>query len=158
MSSSDGARDRRRALHGLLPGFVLMLAAVSARAAAPPAPAEPFAVAGISSAEASRVLRELQAAVAARDALAVAALTECPLIVNGKRGPTNRDRFVRDFAAIYTAKVRAAVLNQTLVGLFANSKGIMIGNGEVWIAALCDAGTSAGGCDNRRVRVTSINN
>jgi hypothetical protein len=34
----------------------------------------------------------------------------------------------------------------------------MIGNGEVWIAALCDAGTSAGDCDNRRVRVTSINN
>ena len=119
---------------------------------------EPFEVAGITYAEATEILHELQIAVAANDASAVAALTEFPLTVTGRPGPATASQFARDFTSIYTERVRAAVRKQTVDSLFANWKGIIIGRGEVWIAAVCDVDSVPQQCRNRRVRVVSINN
>ena len=119
---------------------------------------EPFEVAGITYTEATEILHKLQVAVGANDAAAVAAVTEFPLTVTGRPGPTTAAQFIHDYPSIYSERVRAAVLEQTVDGLFANWKGLIIGRGEVWIAAVCDVGSAPQQCSNRRVRVVSINN
>jgi hypothetical protein len=143
--------------------FVAWIALLLAQVASPSAvdhesrASEPFAVAGVSHAEAADFLKRLQKAVADQDANAVAALTAFPLTVNGKAGPKSRAEFAQHFDSIYTAKVRTAVLAQPVDKLFANWRGLMIGRGEVWISALCDDGPGSGG-KNRRIRVVSVNN
>lgn len=143
----------------LVAGLALLLAQVASISAVDrdSSLAEPFAVAGISYAEAGDFLKRFQHAVKAHNVDAVAALTELPLTVNGKAGPKDRSEFARKFDTIYTAKVRAAVLTQQVQGLFASWRGLMIGQGEVWISALCDD-DSGSGCKNRRIRIVSINN
>lgn len=112
----------------------------------------------LSSAEASDFLRRLQSAVTSHNAAAIAAVTQFPLTVNGKPGPKTPDEFTQQFDAIFTAKVRGAILTQSPATLFANWHGMMIGRGEVWFSALCDEDGAAGGCKNRRIRIVSINN
>jgi len=142
-------------------GLALALAqAASLTPAAAPAQAaqEPFVVAGITYAEASDFLRRLQLSVGAGDARGVAALTLFPLTVRGKAGPKTASELAQRFYEIYTEKVRTAVLTQRVDGFFANSRGLMIGNGEVWISALCDADSAPGACKNHRVLIVSVNN
>jgi len=140
--------------------FLVALAALllPAAQAAPPATPEPFAVAGISRAEAAEFLARLQAAVRADDAGAVASLTHFPLTVNGRTGAATRAEFLEHYPSIFNARVRSAVLSQTLEGLFANWKGLIVGRGEVWIAALCDEASPPEECSDRRLLVNSINN
>jgi hypothetical protein len=126
------------------------------RAAAPAT--DPFAVAGISRAEAVEFLARLQQAVATGDAAAVASLTRFPLTVNGRSGAANATEFVSRYEVIYNERVRTAILNQTVAGMFVNWKGLIVGHGEVWIAASCDADGPPGECRNRRILVSSINN
>jgi len=148
----SGGQPRRRAhRHAVL---ALLCAALLSTAAGS---AEPFAAAGISSEEAAAFLRQLQGAVTAHDAAAVAALTQFPLTVNGKPGPKDAAEFAQQFDAIYTARVRAAVLTQSVDTLFANWRGIMIGRGELWIAALCDDHGAPDRCRNRRILIVSVN-
>jgi len=45
----------------------------------------------------------------------------------------NQTEFLRNYSTIMTPDVRKAILQQDPYTLFANSKGIMIGNGDVWI-------------------------
>jgi hypothetical protein len=123
-----------------------------------PAHGEPFQAAGISYAEAADFLARLQSAVRDGDAAGVAALTAFPLKVRGKTGATNRAQFMQRFASIYTDKVRKAILAQSVDALFANWQGLMIGNGEVWISSLCGTGSASGGCQDRSLRVTAVNN
>jgi pimeloyl-ACP methyl ester carboxylesterase len=155
-------REREAEVVSRVKSFLMLLGVAVATAAAPHSPAasqaDPFMAAGISYAEAGDVLRQLQHAVAAHDARAVAALTEFPLTVNGRRGPTNAAELAREFTSIYNDKVSQAVLRQTVDGLFANWKGLMMGRGEVWIRASCENGSPPGECRNRQVRVFAINN
>ncbi len=167
-------REREAEVVSRVKSFLLLLGVAAAcsateatsvapRAAAAPQTAavpqaDPFTAAGISYAEAGDLLRRLQHAVAAHDARAVAALTEFPLTVNGRRGPEDSAGLVREFTSIYNDKVSQAVLRQSVDKLFANWKGLMIGQGEVWIRATCEEGSPPGGCRDRRVRVFAINN
>ena len=43
----------------------------------------------------------------------------------------------RMFSRIFTARVRSAILAQNLDDAFSNYQGVMIGNGQVWIAEVC---------------------
>jgi hypothetical protein len=134
------------------------LLALPVAGAAAPAPAEPFAVAGISRAEAAEFLARLQQAVRDEDAGAVAALTHFPLTVNGRAGAASPDEFRARYGAIFNARVRATVLAQGVDGMFANWKGLIVGRGEVWISVLCEADSPPGTCSNRRILVNSVNN
>jgi hypothetical protein len=124
----------------------------------PQGAADPFMAAGVSYAEAADFLERLQRAVRANDAAAVAALSAFPLTVRGKAGPENAAQFEKRFASIYTAKVRSAVLKQRADALFANWRGLMIGDGEVWFAARCDGNSAATDCAEHRLLVISVNN
>jgi hypothetical protein len=140
-------------LYPVVAGLLLPLACAAA-----PAPTDPFAVAGISRAEAAEFLGHLQQAVSTGDAAAVAALTRFPLTVNGRVGAANAAEFISRYESIYNERVRTAILSQSLEGMFANWKGIIVGRGEVWIAATCDGDSPPGECRNRRIRVSSVNN
>ena len=43
----------------------------------------------------------------------------------------------RVFPRIFTDRVRSAILAQNLDDAFSNYQGVMIGNGQVWIAEVC---------------------
>jgi hypothetical protein len=43
----------------------------------------------------------------------------------------------RAFPRIFTERVRSAILAQNLDDAFSNYQGVMIGNGQVWIAEVC---------------------
>ena len=102
---------------------------------------------GLDDEEVTIFLTQLQEAVRTDDAAAVAALVNLPLRVNyavkGRRGAANtvritsNERFVRDYGRIFTANVKQAVLDQAPAKLFRNAPGVMIGDGEVWYAGVC---------------------
>jgi hypothetical protein len=149
--------DRRRGGPALA-GVLALLLGQAVMPAGPAAAAdEPSAAGEMSSAEASDFLKRLQSAVTAHNAAAVAAVTQFPLTVNGTSGPKTPDELTQQFDAIFTARVRAAILTQSPGTMFANWHGMMIGRGEVWFSALCDEG-GAESCKNRRIRIVSINN
>jgi hypothetical protein len=82
----------------------------------------------------------LQAAVRANDRGALVRLIAFPLRVNRAGGAEfyrNRRSVERDFARIFTPKVRRAILDQAPNALFVRDQGAMIGSGEVWIAQTC---------------------
>lgn len=139
----------------LVPALWTSLSAADAPAATPPAP---FAVAGLTYSEASAFLQRLKRAVTDSDANAVGQLTQFPLTVNGKPGPTNALELAHQFTEIYTERVRTAVLGQTVDGLFANWRGLIIGHGEVWFSPVCDSDSARGRCKNRRILVVQVNN
>jgi hypothetical protein len=140
--------------------LVLALLTVASAMGAPSASgdADAFAVAGLTRPEVAAVLAQLQGAVAAHDAARISALTFFPLTVRGRPGPKNASELARDFDAVFTGKVRAAIRDQTVDSLFANWKGVMIGKGEAWLAGLCDGNSVPGECKNHRLLLVSINN
>lgn len=86
-----------------------------------------------------RFLAALQKAAAAGDKAAVAALVSYPLEVHaGGKTLHIRDarHFVADWDKAMTPKVLAAIRKQTYPTLFANSNGLMIGDGEVWFSGV----------------------
>ena len=120
--------------------------------------ADHFAVAGLTRSGVAALLSKLQAAVAARDVVALAAITKFPLRVNGKRGPRTRTELERDFDAIFNEKVRTSIRDQKVDDLGASSWGVWIGTGEVWLNAVCAADSPAGKCNVERIAVWSVNN
>lgn len=97
-------------------------------------------------------LETLKKAVADDDRAGVAGLVDYPFKthLDGK-AVTIRDaaHFIDSYDRIVTAKIRKAVADQTYANLFANWRGIMIGNGEVWFSPL-EA--------SNKIRITAINN
>jgi hypothetical protein len=87
-----------------------------------------------------QILLALQRAVAKHDVAAVAALIRYPLRVNpGKRPFTVKSpkAFIARYDEIITPDVTSAIFKQKYENLFANSEGVMIGDGEVWITSSC---------------------
>ena len=96
-------------------------------------------------------LTKLQTAVRADDRAAVVALVAFPLRVNsGGRSRLYRDAAAvrRDYDAIFTPRVRSAILGQRFDRLFGRDQGVMIGDGEVWFDHVSASGP---------VRIKSIN-
>lgn len=97
-------------------------------------------------------LAELQAAVAADDRSAVAAMVSYPLNTKVDGAAVSIDSaaaFVDQYGALMTEKVTEAVAEQTYAGLFANAQGAMIGDGEIWF-------TGVG--EDETVKIIAINN
>jgi hypothetical protein len=87
-----------------------------------------------------RLLADLQQAVAAKDASAVAALVHYPIKVNPGKHPfvvRSEKAFVKDYDQIITPDIAAVIEKQKYEALFVNSQGAMLGSGEVWISSIC---------------------
>jgi hypothetical protein len=96
-------------------------------------------------------LSDLQTAIRANDRSAVINLVHFPLRVNSG----GRSRFYRDshsvradYDRIFTPQVRRAILAQQFEELFGSSRGLMIGNGEVWFDRISPPG---------QVQIMSVN-
>ena len=101
------------------------------------------------------VIRQLQQAVAANDAAAVAALVDDPLatVRDGQSLKiADAEAFVRDYDRIMTPPIAEAIKRQRYSELMVNYKGVMFGNGEAWVNGICrdDA------CKNVDVRVVAL--
>jgi hypothetical protein len=65
----------------------------------------------------------------------------------------NSAEFISHSEDLLTPKVLAAIKRQTYASLFANDRGVMIGDGEVWFSAVCrDAA-----CKDAPIRIIAIN-
>jgi len=79
----------------------------------------------------------LRRAVAKGNKEAVAQRISYPLVINSstkKRSILNASQFVTEYNTIMTAKVKKALANQRMDELFIRDMGVMIGDGELWIA------------------------
>jgi hypothetical protein len=102
-------------------------------------------------------LSSLQTAVRGGSKGAVLRLVAIPLRVNfagGARTYADRRSIERDFDRIFTPRVRQAILDQRAERLFTNSRGAMIGDGEVWFDRTC---TNASCSPAGPVRIRAIN-
>ncbi len=80
-------------------------------------------------------LGQLQSAAQSNNKQQIAGMISYPLLVlrSGKRTYVQKKQtLVTNYALIFTAPVRDAILHQTAQCLFGNSSGAMVGNGEVW--------------------------
>ncbi len=148
MAECTGAGQARRAA---LAAAALLAAAAAAPASAQSAAAVDATLDGLFGEHApyAAFLAALRKAVAAGDRHAVAGMVSYPLTAHaGGHAVTVRD--ARQFAAqwdrIMTPAVVAAIGRQDYATLFANDEGVMIGDGQVWFAAV-----------NGRVLITGIN-
>jgi hypothetical protein len=73
--------------------------------------------------------------VKAGDKQKVAMMARYPLNVylNGRpRVFLRRSQVVKEYDQLFTASMKKAIVTQTAECLFANSQGVLIGDGEVW--------------------------
>ena len=85
-------------------------------------------------------IRAFQQAVTDGNKQDAAAFVRYPIVVTisgRKRTITSAAAFVRAYDSIMTPDIVAAVKGQKYEDLFVNYKGIMFGNGEVWIDGIC---------------------
>lgn len=86
------------------------------------------------------VIRELQQAVTANDAAAVAALVAYPFttVRDGESlKVADAGAFVREYDRIMTPAIAEAIKRQKYSQLMVNYKGVMFGNGEAWVNGIC---------------------
>jgi hypothetical protein len=101
-------------------------------------------------------LRDLQAAVAAHAGRQVAAMVSYPLrtrIRDQTLQLRDAQQFLVHYDEILTPRTLAAISRQSSQGLFANSRGVMIGTGQGWFNAICQD-TS---CRVRTIRIIAFN-
>jgi hypothetical protein len=117
---------------------------------------ERFRIAGLEEHAVRDAFDAFQRAVRSEDREAIADLVALPLRVGGRRVRT-RDELLREHGSIWTPAVQRIVLAQRFDELFVNAQGVMFGNGVVWMAGVCTAGSSPGACSDPRVRVIAVN-
>ena len=86
------------------------------------------------------MIRQLQQAVAANDAAAVAALVDYPFAIVRDGQPlkiADAEAFVREYDRIMTPAIAEAIKRQKYSQLMVNYKGVMFGNGEAWVNGIC---------------------
>ncbi|HJS35937.1 MAG TPA: hypothetical protein VJ766_10635 [Pseudoxanthomonas sp.] len=101
------------------------------------------------------VIRQLQQAVAANDAVAVAALVDYPFSTVREGQPlkvADADAFVRDYDRIMLPAIAEAITRQKYSQLMVNYKGVMFGNGEAWVNGICKDDA----CKDVDVRVVAL--
>jgi hypothetical protein len=102
-------------------------------------------------------LLSLVEAMRSDDAQTIAGLIEYPLTVkaNGEEYEIQSEQdFVDSFDKLISAQTRRAVGRQQYSDLFVNSDGVMLADGAVWMAAVCEDDD----CDNSHWAITAINN
>ena len=96
----------------------------------------------------------------AGDKATVAKLVSYPLYVIYKSKnfivKSERD-FVARYGQIISDRVYQAVKSQQYKDLFADSRGLMIGRGEVWFSGICVEKTQANPCSKAVVKIVDIN-
>ena len=100
-------------------------------------------------------LAHLKRATASRNWSQVATLIAYPITVplEGRKSKIASPRaFLSHVGQIMTPKVIEAIQAQAFGGIFANSDGVMIGNGEVWFSGIC--GVSS--CADAAIKITAI--
>jgi hypothetical protein len=123
-------------------------------------PAEPIAdrlkTAGLEVSETTQFLDALKSQMAERNRAAVCALASYPLAVHAKEGETKiadaatcQARYER----IFNARVLDAVRKQNFDDLFANWRGVMIGDGELWFSGVCEDRE----CKRKAIKIISVN-
>ena len=101
------------------------------------------------------VIRQLQRAVTASDAAAVAALVDYPFATVRDGQPmkiADAEAFVRDYDRIMTPAIAEAIKRQKYSQLMVNYKGVMFGNGEAWVNGICKDDA----CKDVDVRVVAL--
>jgi hypothetical protein len=104
--------------------------------------------------EKQTIITQLQQAVRADDKAWLAAHTRYPLSYFGRGNRVIRDKatFIRNYALLFGAKLRAAILAQDPANVFENWQGLMVGEGRynVWVRDTGDGGAS-------RYQIVAIN-
>jgi len=106
--------------------------------------------------QAAKYLAALQEALQEYDSKGVAKLMAFPLAVTTPTASAkivNGNAFLQNYKLIFTDSVRAAVLAQKPESLVPTAKGVMIGEGEVWFAAVCVDSR----CSSTRVGAIAVN-
>jgi hypothetical protein len=101
------------------------------------------------------VIEGFQQAVAAHDADAAAELVDYPISVTIDGGDVTLDdanAFARRYDEFMTPAITTAITSQKYEELFVNYKGVMFGDGQVWVSGIC----SDTACDESDVRVVAI--
>lgn len=99
-------------------------------------------------------------AVGRDDRAALANMAHYPLRQNHNGVATeyhSQADFIENYPLIFTEAVRAAVLGQDFAELFANYKGIMYGQGELWAAELCVDYSPCDTCHAWAIGIYSVN-
>lgn len=109
-------------------------------------------VAGIKPAQGRAFLGELQRVAALTDRLAVCALVQYPLRQAGG-SVVDAAACQRRYAEIFTADVIATIKAQAFEQLFVNAEGAMLGDGQLWFAAVCQDR----GCAQTELRIIAVN-
>ena len=122
----------------------VLLSAISGSAAAAAA-TDRYLVAGIeNAAEFEKAFFALQAALKADDRGKVADAVLYPLRVNGWMGDaepkatvqfSSRPEVLENYDEIFTSQIKETIIQQKIEKLFVNWQGVMVGNGEAWLAA-----------------------
>ncbi len=102
-------------------------------------------------------LRNLVEAMRSGDAETIASLADYPLTVqaNGETYDVlNEQDFIDNFDDLVSPQTRRAVGRQQYADLFVNSDGVMLADGAVWMAAICEDDA----CENSHWAITAINN
>ncbi len=100
-------------------------------------------------------IADLQTRIANEDSIAVSAFIDYPITVtiNGKRKALRQAEDLEPlYYDIFTPEITDVIVNQDYGSLFVNGDGVMFGNGEVWMNAVCldDA------CNETEARIITI--
>lgn len=95
-----------------------------------------YSKAGISNPEKfESTFKEIQTAIKDNDKETLSQYINYPLVVNSQK-IQNKNEFIKNYHTIVNKRVINAVLNQDIKKSFVNYQGVMIGNGQMWIAAI----------------------
>lgn len=83
---------------------------------------------------------ELQKHVEEGDKSAVTSMVSYPILVKiqgKKKKISSQKELLKNYDLIFKPEIKEKIKEQKLQALFANYKGIMIGNGEIWFGGKC---------------------
>jgi hypothetical protein len=117
--------------------------------------ADPIGADGLRTVEVNAFLTQLQQAVQKNKPAAVAQLVDFPLQVsrNGKPRILQRIAFLSNYSRWITPKIRSLILSQKPTELMRNSKGVMLGQGEIWFSGVCQDEA----CQKLSIKVIALN-
>ena len=65
--------------------------------------------------------------------------------------------FLKRYHEVFNENVIRAVTSQEADALFANWRGVMLGNGQVWFSGVCAAEDRGRPCADKVIRVITVN-
>jgi hypothetical protein len=119
--------------------------------------AERLKVAGLEVSETRQFLDNLKTRTAQRDREGVCSLVSYPMTVQSKQASrtiANEAACRGAYDSIFNSAVLSSISREHFEDLFANWRGVMIGDGAVWFGGIC----SDRQCQNKTIKIVSINN